>query len=289
RPLYRGHSQPRFPGALGFYDLRLPEVREAQTRLARNAGIEGFLYWHYWFGNGRRLLERPFKEVLESGQPDFPFALAWANQSWTGVWQGRPGKTLAEQLYPGRADYEAHFEWARRAFEDPRYIRIEGKPLFVLYAPHEMPDTREFADIWRELAHRAGLSGLFLASIHIGPGDYRAPMLDPFDAVTPLTPQDYLKMLPGGLGAKVTLRARARDFSPFLSRLTARIRLPERHDYADLVERALTDLPRGDRFLPSVLPGWDNTPRSGRRGLVIEGATPALFARYVQRALDHVR
>ena len=89
KPLFRGHYQPRVPADLGYYDLRVPETRQAQADMAREYGVEAFCYWHYWFGNGRRLLERPFNEVLESGKPDFPFCLAWANHSWRGISVGR--------------------------------------------------------------------------------------------------------------------------------------------------------------------------------------------------------
>ena len=88
RPLYKGHKQPRLPADLGFYDLRLAETRERQANMARAAGIEGFCYWHYWFGGGRRILERVFDEVLATGKPNYPFCLAWANKSWSGIWHG---------------------------------------------------------------------------------------------------------------------------------------------------------------------------------------------------------
>ena len=101
-PLFRGHHQPNLPADLGFYDLRVPEVREAQAALAKHYGVGAFCYYHYWFGDGRRLLNRPFDEVLESGKPDFPFMLCWANETWSGVWHGVPGKTLIEQRFPGR-------------------------------------------------------------------------------------------------------------------------------------------------------------------------------------------
>src|SRR5215467_5970675 len=103
RPLFSGHYQPRLPADMGYYDLRVPEVREAQAQLARNAGIEGFCYYHYWF-DGKRLLERPFTEVVASGKPDFPFCLCWANQTWSGIWHGNPERKLIEQTYPGPED-----------------------------------------------------------------------------------------------------------------------------------------------------------------------------------------
>ena len=139
KPLFRGHYQPRIPADLGFYDLRLPEVREQQAQLAREAGIEGFCYWHYWFGNGRQLLQRPFNEVLASGKPDFPFCLAWANHDWsTKSWQRGKGKVdssvmIEKQLYPGDEDYIHHFNYVLPAFRDHRYITVDGKPLFLIF------------------------------------------------------------------------------------------------------------------------------------------------------------
>ena len=125
KPLFKGHYQPRIPADLGYYDLRLPEVREEQANLAREAGIEGFCYYHYWFGNGRRLLERPFNEVLESGKPDFPFCLCWANHTWSNkTWEKSKAKVkesiLMEQQYLGEEHYKQHFYAVLPAFRDSR-------------------------------------------------------------------------------------------------------------------------------------------------------------------------
>lgn len=123
KPLFPGHRQPVIPGELGYYNLRDPAVRLKQAELARNYGIEGFCYWHYWFGNGRRILHEVFDEVLKSGKPDFPFCLGWANDSWSGKWHGNPEKILMKQEYPGMADHEAHFYEVLAAFKDRRYIK----------------------------------------------------------------------------------------------------------------------------------------------------------------------
>ncbi len=294
RPMYRGHVQPRLPADLGFYDLRVAETREAQAELAQGAGIEGFCYWHYWFGQGRRILERPFQEVLDTGKPDMPFCLAWANQSWTGIWHGAPKSVLLEQTYPGRDDEAAHFRWALRAFEDKRYMRVDGKPIFVVFAPHDLPSAPDFIDHWRELAHQAGLPGLYFVAIsnryQAGVARYDTPLLAPFDAVTPLVPQEYLEDRPKTLLARTARRLRARNFGPAFARATQnRLALPARYPFADVVQHALHDLPDDPRHLPCVLPGWDNTPRSGPRGVVFEGATPELFQEYLTKAIDRVR
>ena len=126
KPLFRGHVQPRIPADLGFYDLRLAETREQQAILAREAGIEGFCYYHYWFGGGRQLLERPFNEVVASGKPDFPFCICWANHTWSNkTWNRKSAMqqdtVLMEQTYPGTEDDIAHFKSLLPAFRDSRY------------------------------------------------------------------------------------------------------------------------------------------------------------------------
>ena len=159
-PLFEGHYQPHVPADLGFYDLRLPEAREAQAALARQYGIEGFCYYHYWFGNGRRILERPFDEVLASGKPDLPFCLCWANQSWSGVWYGAPNRILLEQTYPGDDDARAHFALLLKALNDPRYIRVDGKPLLLIFDVARLPAPSHLTRLWRQCAEEAGLPGL---------------------------------------------------------------------------------------------------------------------------------
>ncbi len=293
KPLYRGHDQPRLPADLGFYDLRVAETREAQAAMARGCGVEGFCYWHYWFGDGRRIIERPFDEVLRSGKPDFPFCLAWANESWSGIWHGSPNTLLIEQRYPGPEDEEAHFNLVLPAFHDHRYVRVDGKPVFVVYNPHELPSTERFIDHWRRLAQRVGLPGLYFVAIsnvhREGIDRYRDPLLAPFDAITPLVPQEYPENLSQARWARLWRRVRHRDFGYKLNQLTGqRLRRPVRYDYADVVRAALEDMPEGRRWLPCVIPNWDNTPRSAHRGMVFEHSTPELFGRYLDKALKKV-
>lgn len=145
KPLFRGHYQPRVPADLGYYDLRLPEIREEQAKLAKEAGIEGFCYWHYWFGGGKELLERPFNEVVESGSPDYPFCLGWANHTWsTRTWTSNKSRyketIIAEQTYPGVGDYVQHYNTYKKAFKDSRYITVDGRLLFVVFDSTAIPD-----------------------------------------------------------------------------------------------------------------------------------------------------
>ncbi len=275
KPLFRGHHQPNLPSELGFYDLRVPEVREAQAELARTYGVDGFCYWHYWFGNGKQLLERPFREVWQSGSPDFPFCLAWANQSWTGVWHGLKDHILIEQLYPGEEDYRDHFYHLLPAFRDPRYIRIGNKPLFVVFTPDCLPDPAGFTSLWNRLAVQEGFDGFYFIGIHQLYWDHKS---DGFDEKTIHQPGQFIEVLDGARKKSSSLLARWKK-NPG----------PRVVDYGDLVKTNDFGRYDGEDFLPTVLPNWDNTPRSGRGGFVFRGSTPGLFRQHLESALKFVK
>lgn len=269
RPLFRGHRRPDLPGELGFYDLRVPEVRDAQAQLARDHGVTAFFWWHYWFA-GRRLLERPFHEVLATGSPDFPFCLCWANQSWSGVWHGAPDRILLEQTYPP-GDDEAHFASLLPAFRDARYHRVAGRPVFGVFRPQELPDAARFTSQWRSMAEQAGLEGLYLVAFsetRDWGAQYVTHVEDGFDAAVHVQFPFQRTW-----GSKVRDRLRTRDerFGP-----------GRYHDALDLPH-----YPRTLRGVvhPCVYPNWDNTPRSQRRGSVIVDATPERFGRHVRQAV----
>lgn len=270
KPLFRGHAQPRVPGDLGFYDLRLAETRAAQAELASRYSVDAFCYWHYWFGGGRRILERPFEEVLASGEPQQGFCLGWANQTWTGIWHGADDRILMEQTYPGEDDERAHFEHLLPAFSDARYFTVDGRPLFYVFRPEQLPDPLGFTRRWRAMARAAGLPGLYLVaeiSDLVGDGPrYRAAEEHGFDAGV------YVR-IPAAVNARTRLVMRARR---------KLLHHPERYPHASDLPGAPSSL-RG-LLHPCVYPNWDNTPRSGRRGLVLEGSDPVVFGRHVRQA-----
>lgn len=275
RPLFPGHRQPTLPSELGFYDLRVPETRSAQADLAREHGVEAFVYWHYWFGDGDRILDRPFREVVTSGEPDISFCLAWANQSWTGIWHGAADRVLKEQRYLGVEDDERHFTELLTAFRDPRYLTVDGRPVFYVFRPEELPNAAEFVDRWQEMARRAGLPGLYLVaemSDLLGRGvKYGSALADGFDAGV------YMR-LPADITPRTVLRMRA---------LRKAMRGgPEIYTYSDSV---VTLARTGPGIQPCVYPNWDNTPRSGRGGLALVGATPEKFRRNVSDAVATIR
>ena len=265
QPLFAGHRQPKIPHAdLGYYDLREAAARKKQAEIAAHHGVAGFCYWHYWFA-GRRLLERPFQDVLASGEPDFPFCLAWANHSWSGVWVGCPDRILLEQTYPGPDDHKAHFEALLPAFQDPRYLRVEGKPIFLVYNPLQLPDCWGLVEVWNQRAHAAGLEGIHFVAI--APSGWPVE-LHGF--------QGFTQPLPN-LGAL--------NFERANPRLTPKT--PRRYSYAEALQTMIPpEIPAN--FYPSLLTGWDNTPRCGPRGFVLEGATPELFEALVRKTRQRV-
>lgn len=277
KPLYKGHVQPKIPADLGFYDLRVKETRKAQADLAREAGVEGFCYWHYWFGGDDRLLERPFNEVLSSKEPDFPFCLGWANHNWyQKLWdpKGKGDKLLIEQKYLGREDYSNHFMTTLLpAFKDERYITVDGKPMFVIYLADPKDKIKEIISVWTELAVENGLKGIYFVAVQRKETPEEILSLG-FDAMYRL--QDYLKTytdLP--LIKKAILLMKVKLFNS-----------PRRIDYRDMTNTMYTDQDYNEHTIPVIIPNYDHTPRSGSKGVVITNSTPSLFTRQVKKAVS---
>jgi lipopolysaccharide biosynthesis protein len=272
RPLFRGHDHPRLPADLGYYDLRLPEAREAQAELARRYGIEGFCYWHYWF-HGHEVLQRPVEQILASGEPDFPFCLAWANESWSRSWLGDEREVLIEQTYSDNDD-RAHARWLARAFADPRYIRIHGRPMLVVYKPGALPDARRTTDIFRQECSRVGLPEPYLVGI-----DAHCPLTDMRQLGFDMTEHHEPQL--GVLGPDAFCDAAS--FSKFRRNLgkgvvnsTFKI-----YSYAESTELMARVRPAFPHF-PCCFVSWDNTARRGHHAIVMIGSTPELFQRQLE-------
>jgi lipopolysaccharide biosynthesis protein len=289
-PLFAGHYQPHVPADLGYYDLRLPEVREAQAEMARANGVEGFCYWHYWF-SGSRLLERPFNEVLRSGKPDFPFCLGWANESWSGHWNGgNSDHVIKAQVYPGFDDHKNHFESLLPAFRDPRYVRVAGKPLFLIYRPKKIPDCARALQYWKELAVKAGLPGLHLvANLDWQDRDWDA-VGHGFDAIT-LWPLGRLvsarsKLLSRRVKRTLT-RRRLASIQPMLESMWPG--LDRVFNYEEILP--LLDCPSTNPAIlhPMAVPNWDTTARYGRKAAIFHGSTPEHFRRHLRDVLQRVQ
>jgi lipopolysaccharide biosynthesis protein len=279
KPLFRGHYQPRVPKDLGYYDLRVPETRKAQADLAREAGIEGFCYWHYWFGNGKRLIERPFNEVVESGEPDFPFCLAWANETWKGFEHGLKNRNiLIEQKYPGAEDYEKHFYAVLPALKDKRYIKVNGKPLFMIYRPLASEEILLFIQIWRKLAEQNGLEGIHFVGQVI---DSRVNVDDILktgvDAVNTVRLDNY----------QLTVRSKFQRLSKFVKKIV--LKVPQTYQYKTVAKYfTVPEIDSRDTIYPSIIAGWDHSPRSASEALVLTDFTPNEFGKHVAEVVKTI-
>ena len=277
RQVVAGQQQPHLPADLGYYDLRVPETRLAQAELAAAYGISGFCYYHYWF-DGRRLLERPFTEVLRSGEPDFPFCLCWANESWTRAWDGSERQVLVKQQYSVDDD-RRHLQALAEAFADRRYITIDGRPVFLVYRPGRLPEPRRTADTWRDEAQRLGLPDPYLCSVEAFQRERRPPEELGFDAAVAFAPNLSL------LGPRINNHSRPVRMVRRVLRPGSPYRWTQVYDYGEAVEGHLGAPPPPYKRYPCVTPGWDNTvrrPKGGGRVLV--NSTPELYARWLREA-----
>lgn len=287
QPLFSGHYQPHLPADLGFYDLRVAEVRDAQAQLAKAYGVFGFCYYHYWF-NGRRLLHRPLDEVLKSRTPRFPFCLCWANESWSRRWDGKEHELLLSQSY-SREDDQAHIDHLIPIFEDDRYIKVDGRPLLLVYRTHMLPDSVRTSDEWRTRAQSVGFPDLYLVRVG-GDGADVDPGSIGFDAVVEFAP-DWT-MLPK--------RKYWRDdwgVVPRLSNLLQQMRLMSRayrdhsvYSYAEMAAMMAARPAVSFKRFRCATPGWDNSARRQRGAKIFHGSTPhryeAWLSALVQETLN---
>ena len=262
RPIYRGHYQPRLPRDLGFYDLRVSDTREKQAELARYAGIEGFCYWHYWFA-GRRMLDIPFREVVESGKPDFPFCLCWANHSWYAkTWNANtPDTLLIEQTYPGEQDFINHFYAMLPAFKDKRYMKANGKLIFGIFSPQDFHNYREFSEIWNRLADENGLPGFFFFGYV--PSTLIAKQIEKMnlDAIVLSTVRE-------GYVHEDSFRGR------MYRTLLEKMEKPYAVEYGKYVSKSICLFKENMDCVPCIAPDFDHSPRSGKRAIMFRNSTP---------------
>jgi lipopolysaccharide biosynthesis protein len=266
-PQFVGHLQPRLPAELGFYDLRVPEALRDQARLASLAGVDAFCFHYYWF-DGHRLMERPLDAFVADETITLPFALCWANENWTRRWDGQESDVLIAQNHSPEDDL-ALFDDLTRYIGSKRYLRVDGKPLIIVYRPDILPNAAATVARWRERARQAGLGDLFLLCTNaFGFSDYKAAG---FDGLVEFPPH---ALAVGEITDQVQLLNRN-----FAGRV---------YDYETVVEDRVENLAnRADpRRYPGVMPSWDNEARKPGVGHVFHNAAPDVFHRWAKAALD---
>lgn len=281
KPLFKGHLQPKVPADLGYYNLKMPEVREQQVQMAREAGVKAFCYWHYWFGNGTRLMWEVFDEVLKSSKPDFPFCLAWANHSWYAKNWNTDGtigkdKLLIEQKYLGLKDYRMHYDYVVQAFKDVRYEKVEGKPIFHVFNPRDLPD--EFIKLWNQWAREDGFKdGIYFTcrvdTDHAGKCDKQYWLGKGYSAILPDRLRDCLKK-----------NERSYYYNRIMEIVKGWMGLPVLYfNYSKIYKCFLdTDYDLANDIIPTILPNYDHSPRSKKNGVIFDKATPKNFSKHLK-------
>jgi len=288
KPMFQGHYQPHLPADLGFYDLRLPEAREAQAALARRYGVHGFCYYHYWF-NGRRILERPFADVLASGRPDYPFCLCWANENWTRRWDGCEHEILLGQQHSAEDD-EAHILALIPAFQDKRYIRVNDKALMLIYRTELLPSTEKTAEIWRRAARANGVelylcgvegfsSGVDPASMGFDAAVEFAPTVNLLNRIPLVGPRGVVSRLPRG--REKAMRIALASGVVNRSLLTNSV-----YRYEDVVKESLSKPAPGYKRFSCVCPSWDNSARKAKDAVILVGSTPDLYKSWLEESIS---
>jgi hypothetical protein len=263
QPLFEGHYQPHIPHeSLGYYDLSNPEILVKQAAMAKEHGIYGFAYYHYWF-NGERLLNRPLDNMLASGMPDFPFCYIWANENWTKRWDGYDNEVIIKQEY-SLSDDRAHIRFlCENVFSNKNYIKINGNPVFIVYRTGLFPNAKETAGIWRSEVRKYGYNGIYLVKVesfgnHIDPG-----IID-FDAAMEFPP----------LGSYIEETVNIKNTSLLC------------YDYATTVMNSLFKIP-DYKLYRCVYPSWDNTARRGNNATVVVNTNPEVFKYSLRKACDY--
>lgn len=277
KPRFRGHYQPHLPSDTGFYDLRLPEARQMQADMAREAGIYGFCYYHYWF-NGKRLMNRPIDEILASGKPDFPFMLCWANENWARNWAGGFKDVLIAQHYSNEDDVK-HMRWlCSKVFSDKRYIRIDNKPVFAIYRPIFFPDMNQTIEIWRKVAKEEFGMGIYL--LRVESSNDKGPDTHGWNFDSSM---DFQPLLMGGFDSR---------YKNILNKVTSRLfpsktsKFNKIYNYKKYVEYRMANPMKDYKCYPCVSPGWDNSPRRSKTGfMAFVGSTPNLFKKWLADTL----
>jgi hypothetical protein len=267
KPLFEGHYQPHIPHEdVGYYDLSNPEIMVRQAAMAKEYGIHGFAFYHYWF-NGKRLLETPLDNMLKTGTPDFPFLYIWANEPWSKRWDGSENEIIQHQFYSFEDDLEHIRFLCKNVFSDKRYIKIDNKPVFMVYRTELLPNVNETARIWRNEAKKYGFNDLYLIRV-----DHVVKDLNPieigFDAVLEFAP-DW------------SCVDKSRSRSDYLNNYV--------NDYfSTILNMILKDNCDYTRFR-SVFPSWDNSPRKSYNAIIYTNNNPEIFEYFVYRTAEYTK
>ncbi|RZK56297.1 MAG: glycosyl hydrolase [Pedobacter sp.] len=284
KPKFHGHYQPHLPADLGFYDLRVLDTMIEQAKLAKDYGIYGFCYYHYWF-NGKLLLEKPIEQMLNSGKPDMPFCLCWANENWTRTWDGLEKDVLIEQKYNLEDDYN-HIKYLLPFFKDDRYIKIDGKPVYLMYRSELHPKINEAVEIWRTEAQKAGFEDIYLIRVENFKRDLN-PEEHSFDASMEFAPDFALKL--SKYSKKKPLKHLLRKTLHNLKVKPSAFIENKVFDYNEMVDKMLSKESKPYKYFRSVCPSWDNSARRAKGAIIFNDSSPERFREWVSKTAHYTK
>lgn len=276
KPRFKGHYQPHLPTDTGFYDLRLPEAREMQAEMARKYGIYGFCYYHYWF-NGKLLMERPLREIVESGNPDFPFMICWANENWSRAWDGSENEILIEQSYSAEDDKNHINYLLDNIILDKRYIKIDGKPIIAIYKSTLFPNIKSTIQIWRDEARLRGIE-LYICRFESFNTKGEEYLKSGFDAAIEFQPQTDRTEYLNSQNRKIKNIPKV-FFRKFLTHLKGYSNL--HISYEDYINYMISRPQVEYKRYPCVMPMWDNSARKVNNYMAFLGSTPELYKKWL--------
>lgn len=292
KPVLEGQVQPKVPLDQNYYCLLDDQVKKWQAKIAKEAGVYGFCYYHYWF-NGKMLLEKPAEQMLQDRDVDIPFCFSWANEPWSRSWKGESQNVLMEQSYGDKEDWRAHFEYLLPFFKDERYIKEDGRPMFIIYKPDIMPECYEMLAYWTELAREAGFLGMhfgcqFPSSFREKKNQENFQFAIEFEPLyTQTARQEFINISSGRGKAKLFLK-HPLLFGEICAKKfrTKYLKKPAVFDYEKTCELMTARSPIFANAVPGMFTSWDKTPRNGSRATIYTGSTPATFKKYLDKQVE---
>lgn len=304
KPLFKGHEQPKIPLEMNYYNLLEDRVKIWQAELAKKYGIYGFCYYHYWF-SGKKVLEKPMEQMLANKEIDLPFCICWANEPWTKAWVNE-SKVLLPQFYGGKNEWKEHFDYLLPFLQDERYIKVDGKLLFIIYRAEVIECLNDMLDYWNLLAEEAGLPGFKYAyqdinfdlisnkdDSHFDYDIEYQPSYAYFDLCTKSKVKNMsIWKLLRNIKKKIYIyveRQLGFDLARYIGKKNKDTKQVKQVKYSEVWEAILQKEPISDKSIPGAFVRWDNSPRKGIRGYVFHGDTPALFKEYLSRQIKRAR
>ena len=301
KPLFEGHQQPKVPLNDNYYNLLDDNVKIWQARIAKEYGVYGFCYYHYWF-SGKMLLEKPMEQMLKNKAVDIPFCISWANETWTKAWVNDEKKVLILQKYGEKDEWKQHFDYLLPFFKDDRYIKENNKPLFIIYRPEVVECLNEMLDYWNQLAIENGFDGMCFAYQTINMDITNGSDTSRFDYDIEFQPS-YARFDMSNQKSKLAVLKKIRrnvakwfekkfgiDLLRYTSPMMARKLLHTNGiDYSEAWETILARKPISNKCIPGAFAAWDNTPRHKERGWVYTNNTPEIFEKYLEKQIVRAR